>query len=106
MSSTCKILLSPTKGSALNIKKKTKQSMQEEKALRDQLHIEIENKTKACSNKAYECSLQRVDGYEYCIRHILQDTKAPYRQCGYIYNSNGKRCTQATSRTDPKKDYG
>jgi KAT8 regulatory NSL complex subunit 2 len=105
MSSSCKILQSPAKG-PLNIKKKSKQMLEEEKALRDQLHIEIENKTKACSNKAYECSLQRIDGYEYCIRHILQDPKAPYKQCTFTYSSNGKRCTQATPRSDQKKDYG
>ena len=41
---------------------------------------EIENKSKACSNASYQCSAaMRVDGFKYCIQHILQDKAAIYR---------------------------
>lgn len=76
---------------------------QQEKDLRDQLHAEIANKTKACSNIAYECSLPRIDGYEYCIRHILQDPTAPFLMCTFLL-TNGKRCLQPAPKYDPKKD--
>lgn len=85
------------------IRRQHKCTAEQEKALRDQLHMEIENKTKACSNIVFECSLPRVDGYEYCMRHILQDPEAPYTQCAYLYPNN-KRCTHAAPKYDPKKD--
>ncbi|XP_031641250.1 KAT8 regulatory NSL complex subunit 2 [Contarinia nasturtii] len=87
----------------LKIRTPPKITAQQEKDLRDQLHAEIANKTKACSNIAYECSLPRIDGYEYCIRHILQDPTAPYLMCTFLL-TNGKRCLQPAPKYDPKKD--
>lgn len=91
------------KNAGLRLLNPPKISAEQEKRLRDELHIEIANKTKACSNIAYECSLPRIDGHEYCIRHILQDPTAPYKQCTYLL-SNGKRCLQPAPKYDPKKD--
>lgn len=87
----------------LKIRTPPKITAQQEKDLRDQLHAEIANKTKACSNIAYECSLPRIDGYEYCIRHILQDSSAPYSMCTFLL-TNGKRCLQPAPKYDPTKD--
>lgn len=87
----------------LKIRTPPKITAQQEKDLRDQLHVEIANKTKACSNIAYECSLPRIDGYEYCIRHILQDPSAPYLMCTFLL-TNGKRCLQPAPKYDPSKD--
>lgn len=47
--------------------------------------------------------MPRLEGYEYCIRHILQDNRAPFKQCAYLYAS-GKKCTQAAPKHDTKKD--
>lgn len=87
----------------LRILNRPKISAEQEKRLRDELHAEITNKTKSCSNVAYECTLPRIDGFEYCIRHILQDPSAPYKQCTFLL-SNGKRCLQPAPKYDPKKD--
>lgn len=87
----------------LKIRTPPKITPQQERDLRDQLHAEIANKTKSCSNIAYECSLPRIDGYEYCIRHILQDPSAPYLMCTFLL-TNGKRCLQPAPKYDPKKD--
>lgn len=38
----------------------------EQAKLRENLHSEIEMKTKACSNSTFECSLPRVEGHCYC----------------------------------------
>lgn len=103
MSSSNKII-TKSSGKIIQMRKTTKNSIEKEKALRDQLHIEIENKTKACSNPTYNCSIPRLEGYEYCIRHILLDPRAPYKQCAYIYPTNGKKCTQAAPKHDNKKD--
>ncbi|XP_058837041.1 KAT8 regulatory NSL complex subunit 2 isoform X2 [Topomyia yanbarensis] len=75
-------------------------------ALRNQIHMEIEKKSKACSNLTYECTLPRLEQYNYCKRHILQDPRAPYKQCAYFFASNGKRCHEPAPKYDNKKDYG
>lgn len=60
-------------------------------ALRAQLKMELQN-LKQCTNSSYECTQLALDGYSFCLRHILQDKNAPYKQCTFIYNANGKRC--------------
>lgn len=75
----------------------------QEKELREQLHLEIENKSKSCSNPTFECSIPRIDGYDFCIRHILRDPRSGYRQCSFIY-LNGKKCINAVPKQDTKKD--
>ena len=52
----------------------------------------IENKSKACSNASYQCSAMRVDGFKYCIQHILQDKAAPYTQCAYTFPLSFSSC--------------
>lgn len=63
--------------------------------LRNLLHVEIENKTKACSNVSFQCSATRLDGYKYCVQHILQDTEAPYTICAFTFPLSGHRCALA-----------
>lgn len=46
------------------------------------------------------CNQTRLDGYDYCIRHILEDKTAPFRQCMYVNQPNKKRCTNAAPKTD------
>ncbi|XP_053684851.1 KAT8 regulatory NSL complex subunit 2 [Sabethes cyaneus] len=77
-----------------------------ETALRNQIHMEIEKKSKACSNLTYECTLPRLEQYNFCKRHILQDSRAPYKQCAFFYALNGKRCQEPAPKYDNKKDYG
>lgn len=47
-----------------------------------------------CQNASFDCSLPSEQGRSYCIKHILQDSTAPYKQCNFIYG-NGKRCSNA-----------
>lgn len=75
-----------------------------DKKLRDMLAVEIENKTRACSNASYHCSVARVEGYKFCIMHILQDPLAPYTNCAYTYPLSGHRCTLAAPRHDRQKN--
>ncbi|XP_022210928.1 LOW QUALITY PROTEIN: KAT8 regulatory NSL complex subunit 2 [Drosophila obscura] len=60
-------------------------------------------KIKSCANPTYECSQMRIDGHEYCIRHILRDPNANYRQCTHVY-ANGRKCTNAVPKYDNKKE--
>lgn len=88
----------------LQIRKQQKKPDEQDKALRDELHAEIENRTKACSNSSYDCSLTRVDGSEFCMKHILQDVNASFKQCAYTFSLNGKRCLQPAPKHDSAKD--
>ena len=47
----------------------------------------------------------RLEGYDYCAKHILEDKKAPYKQCHYTSNKTGKRCTNAAPKTDKRDGY-
>nr|CAH7762241.1 unnamed protein product [Callosobruchus chinensis] len=71
-------------------------------ALRAEVTNELKNK-KQCCYQPYECTQLSVDGYKYCIKHILQDKCAPFKQCLFVYGN--KRCYLPAPRTD-KKDVG
>ncbi|KAH8363411.1 hypothetical protein KR084_009708 [Drosophila pseudotakahashii] len=73
-----------------------------EQQLREQIHSELA-KIKYCANPTYECSLMRVEGYDYCIRHVLRDPRSNYRQCSHVY-SNGRKCINAVAKYDNKKE--
>ncbi|XP_042231914.1 KAT8 regulatory NSL complex subunit 2-like isoform X2 [Homarus americanus] len=59
----------------------------------------------ACAYTTYNCTMTRLDGFEYCSRHILEDKGAPFRQCNYIYTSTGKRCLRPAPTSDRKEGY-
>lgn len=75
---------------------------EKEQKLREQIHSELA-KIKYCSNPTYSCSLMRLDGYEFCIRHILRDPRANYRQCTHVF-PNGRKCANAVPKLDTKKE--
>lgn len=56
-----------------------------------------------CSFPSYNCSMTRLEGFEYCSRHILEDKGAPFRQCNYIFTSTGKRCLRPAPTNDRKE---
>ncbi|KAM4702408.1 KAT8 regulatory NSL complex subunit 2 [Discoglossus pictus] len=56
----------------------------------------------SCSYSHRPCSQPRMEGYEYCIKHILEDRSAPYKQCSYISTKNGRRCSNAAPKPEKK----
>lgn len=76
----------------------------EDRALRDLLHVEIEKKTRGCAYSSFQCSLPRLEGLNFCLRHILQDPNAPYSQCAYNFPLSGHRCPLAAPRHDRQKN--
>lgn len=89
----------PARGFAMH-KVPPHRSLEQERDLRDQLYHDIEAKTKACSNHIYDCSLPRVADHEYCLKHILLDPKAPFKQCSYTYPRTSRRCQQPAPKRD------
>lgn len=51
------------------------------------------------------CMQNRLEGYEYCLRHILEDKNAPFKQCSYTSGKSGKKCTNAAPKSDRKDGY-
>lgn len=47
----------------------------------------------------------RLEGYEYCLKHILEDKNAPFKQCSYTSSKSGKRCTNACPKSEKKDGY-
>ncbi|XP_019737498.1 KAT8 regulatory NSL complex subunit 2 isoform X2 [Hippocampus comes] len=48
------------------------------------------------------CSQPRLDGLDFCIKHVLEDKSAPYKQCNYVSAKNGKRCPNAAPKVERK----
>ncbi|XP_059173586.1 KAT8 regulatory NSL complex subunit 2-like isoform X2 [Physella acuta] len=57
-----------------------------------------------CKYAHRRCMQNCVDGYDYCIRHILEDKAAPFKQCTYMTKS-GKRCGTAAPKHERKDGY-
>lgn len=46
------------------------------------------------------CFQERIQGYDFCIRHILEDKNAPFKQCTYVQQPHKRRCTNAAPKAD------
>ncbi|KAI1229811.1 KAT8 regulatory NSL complex subunit 2, partial [Lamprotornis superbus] len=56
----------------------------------------------ACAFTPRPCSQPRLEGQEFCIKHILEDRNAPFKQCSYVSTKNGKRCPNAAPKPEKK----
>jgi len=58
-----------------------------------------------CSYARHTCMRNRLEDYEFCSRHILEDKTTPYRQCVYTNNKTGRRCLEAVLKTDRRDGF-
>jgi hypothetical protein len=58
---------------------------------------------RCCAYSSYECNQPCFETYTYCARHILEDPNAPFRQCCFIYNINGRKCQNAAPKLDRRE---
>ncbi|KAH7938338.1 hypothetical protein HPB49_022548 [Dermacentor silvarum] len=58
---------------------------------------------KLCNYMHRVCLQARIEGYEYCMRHVLEDKTAPFRQCAYTHAQSGRRCAYAAPKTDKRE---
>lgn len=61
--------------------------------------------TLSCAFAHRPCSQPRLEGLEFCIKHILEDRNAPFKQCSYISTKNGRRCPNAAPKPEKKDGY-
>jgi len=55
----------------------------------------VETSQSFCSYRRRTCMRNKLEGYDYCIRHILEDRNAPYKQCSYVSSRTGHKCPEA-----------
>jgi len=60
-----------------------------------------------CNYTPHLCHGQRLQGYEFCIKHILEDKTAPYRPCAYTAESQAgtRSCPRAAPRSSRGESY-
>ncbi|XP_071788022.1 KAT8 regulatory NSL complex subunit 2-like [Asterias amurensis] len=51
------------------------------------------------------CMQDRLEGFEYCLNHILEDKNAPYKHCTFVSNKGGRRCLQPAHKADKRDGY-
>ena len=60
---------------------------------------------------AHLCSREKFAGHDYCLRHILEDRSAPFKQCGFTFtktqgpNNPPRRCPRPAPKADRKDGY-
>uniref|UniRef100_A0A1B6CND5 KAT8 regulatory NSL complex subunit 2 n=1 Tax=Clastoptera arizonana TaxID=38151 RepID=A0A1B6CND5_9HEMI len=60
----------------------------------------------SCKYSPRKCSQPCIEGYTYCLSHILEDKNAPYKPCSYVYSVTGKKCNQPALKSDRKEVLG
>lgn len=67
-------------------------------------HLSQDGK-KYCSYGGTDCTQRPIRGHDFCIKHILQDPNAPFKQCSYVTKHGNKRCTNAVSKSQEDTRY-
>lgn len=65
-------------------------------------YSEVDHKP-LCSYSPKLCKQRRLNGYAFCIRHVLEDRTAPFRQCEYVAKYNSQRCTNPIPKAHDRK---
>uniref|UniRef100_A0A8C2W899 KAT8 regulatory NSL complex subunit 2 n=1 Tax=Chinchilla lanigera TaxID=34839 RepID=A0A8C2W899_CHILA len=58
----------------------------------------------SCSFSHHPCAQPHLEGQEFCIKHILKNKNAPFKQCSDISMKNGKRCPCAAPKPEKEDD--
>ncbi len=61
----------------------------------------VSNEMDLCSYQSHLCRREKLTGYDFCLKHILEDKNAPYKQCNFHYRSQ-KRCFRPAPKIDKK----
>ena len=64
----------------------------------------VSNEMDLCNYSSHLCRREKLSGFDFCLRHILEDKNAPYKQCNFHFRSQ-RRCPRAAPKTDKKDGW-
>ncbi|KAK6970397.1 hypothetical protein BgiMline_026049 [Biomphalaria glabrata] len=67
------------------------------------IHYSSADSKLLCSFSGKLCNQRRLNGYGFCIRHILEDPSAPFKRCAYVAKSSNQMCTQAIPKHEERR---
>ncbi|GFS21276.1 INO80 complex subunit D [Elysia marginata] len=67
------------------------------------IHYSSADSKLLCSFSGKLCNQRRLNGYGFCVRHILEDPTAPFRRCAYVAKSSNQMCTQAIPNHEERR---
>ncbi|KAJ8319726.1 hypothetical protein KUTeg_002725 [Tegillarca granosa] len=67
------------------------------------IHYSSYDKKPLCSFSGKVCNQHRLNGYAFCVRHILEDPTAPFKRCAYVAKSSKQTCTQAIPQHEERR---
>lgn len=57
------------------------------------IHYSLVGNKPLCSYSVKLCKQRRLKDYAFCIRHILEDKSAPFKQCAHVAKYKKQKCT-------------
>ncbi|KAL8561909.1 hypothetical protein ACOMHN_046699 [Nucella lapillus] len=57
----------------------------------------------ACAYSHRPCTQNRLDNFDYCLKHILEDKASPFKQCSFTAPKTNRRCSNAAPKSDRKE---
>ncbi|CAG5130891.1 unnamed protein product [Candidula unifasciata] len=67
------------------------------------IHYSSADSKLLCSFSGKLCNQRRLNGYGFCVRHILEDPTAPFKRCAYVAKSSNQMCTQAIPKHEERR---
>lgn len=67
------------------------------------IHFSEADNKPLCSYSPKLCKQRRLNGYAFCIRHVLEDKTAPFKQCEYVAKYNSQRCTNPIPKSEDRR---
>ncbi|XP_076455979.1 KAT8 regulatory NSL complex subunit 2-like isoform X2 [Babylonia areolata] len=58
-----------------------------------------------CAYSHRQCTQTRLENYDYCLKHILEDKNSPFKQCSFTAPKTNRRCTNAAPKSDRKEGF-
>lgn len=68
-------------------------------------HFGSDGKKYCAYGGSVTCTQRPMRGYEFCVKHILQDPTSPFRQCSFLSKQTKKRCTNPVTISQEDTRY-
>ena len=52
----------------------------------------VDRPSNLCCYSQEICNLEKLKGFDFCHKHILEDKASPFKPCDFVAKSNERRC--------------